>query len=210
MSPTTRSDNDIVDQTDQITGDHLHEFMIAYRQTPRKMATLFGVGFGAMKREIDKGANPIESRDICYLYRLYRAHPELIEPDKDYSISDFYRDIGGESTVSKTDFSLMLGKECTAASRYLKTGKESTSTALKVIIRMAMAIEGNPMMAFGLITRLYDAESHSRGIDPLAIRTWYPKPVVLKTPRKSRPSSASVLTKAVKAWNGKTKKPRKK
>jgi hypothetical protein len=158
---------------DRITGNHLMRFIKDNDLSPHQASDLFGVGLSIIQRESCRGDAGIESRDICFLYRLFRDNPELI---KDVNIKDFYESIGGKETISGPLFSLVLGKEQSAYARYFADENASSSQGVKRIIMYSMRVSGgSPALAFDLMKAIAIDEGLSRGFDVFEKRTWTPK-----------------------------------
>lgn len=156
---------------DRVTGDKLVAFKMRHGLSIQQMGTLFGVGFVSIGNELNRGAKGIESRGICYLYRLYMRHPEFLE--KEVSVKEFYAEIGGEKTCSGPTFSLVLGMEQSAYARYFRSGNPSKSVQKTIDYAKRLA-NNDPIKAYGIIEELAREEGESRGFDPLYERTWNP------------------------------------
>ena len=156
----------------RITGNHLFRFKIEQAISDSELASLFGVSQDKMKKMLAEPKKGIDDPVVCYLYRQYDEYPELLESNVD--IQKFYELIGGLNVISGADFSLTIGRELSAYTRYFSGGKPTPS--LKAMIRNAIKIHnGDIAKAFKYIQDLCAVEGKSRGISPLDIRTWHPK-----------------------------------
>lgn len=179
---------------DRITGNVLAEFKMQHALSPAQMADLFGVGFVVVQRELNRGDEGVESRDICFMLRIFRDHPELMA--KDMEVREFYEAIGGKDKIGGPMFSLSMGREQSAYARYFESGKVSTSKSAKRIIRYAMRVSGGvPAAAFDLIASIAAEESWSRGFDFVRERTWNPKKHSKKTELQIRKEKEESLAR---------------
>lgn len=163
----------VTNRSERITGNMLASFKIKNEFTPSQMAELFGVGLNSIIKELNRGDEGVESREICFMYRIFAKHPELIE--RDIEIYDFYKSIGGEDKIGGPMFSLVLGKEQSAYARYFENNKASSSKSAKRMIRYALRASGSiPAVAFDFMVEIAMEESWSRGFSILQERTWNP------------------------------------
>ncbi len=166
----------------RITGRMLSEFKMINDISISRMADLFCASFNAMQQYLSMGEEGIDSRVVCYLYRIYTNYPELMK--EPVSIKEFFDAIGGIDTVRKTDFSLMVGLEQSAYRRFID-GDENPSKSILKTIELALAITDNdPIKAFGLIEELCNKEGLSRGFNVIDTRTWTPDPAKKGKPRR--------------------------
>lgn len=170
------------DTGDRVTGLMLSEIKTTNGFSVSKMAELFGTSFNAMQEYLRIGDEGIDSKVVCYLYRLYRAYPELMQ-DR-VSIREFFSDIGGSETIRKTDFSLIIGLEQSAYSRFIDGDENPSSSILKLIDFTKRISGGDSMVAFGIIQELCAKEGLSRGFNVLDKRTWNPDPTSRGKPRR--------------------------
>ena len=162
---------------DRVTGDDLVAFRMRHELSVHQMSDLFGVGFKGMTYELNRGSHGVESRVVCYLYRLYFKHPELLA--QDVSIKGFYDSVGGEDTCSGTIFSLILGMELSAYARYFSKGKPPKAL-VKIITHTLRLAENDPPAAFAMIRQLAEVEGDSRGFNAINERTWYPDGTIVE------------------------------
>ena len=160
-------------QSDRITGDMLSSFKTKNNLSPRQIADIMGVGVNSVLRELERGNEGVESREICFMYRIFTKHPELLE--QEIEIRDFYDAIGGEDMVSGPMFSLVLGKEQSAYARYFENSNQSSSKSAKRMINQALRVSGNdPAVAYNFMVEIALEESWSRGFNIFQERTWNP------------------------------------
>ncbi len=163
-----------------ISGTELESFSIRSGLTSKTTHDLLGLSKTRFKAEAGK-VGPIKDATLAILIRMYHEHPEQL-PSPDFDIREFYAAIGGREAVSPADFSLILGREGSAYTRWF-SGTNTVSPTLERLITLAMRIEGgNPKRAFSLIKKLSVLEANSRETDPMHTRSWMKK----ERPEKSK------------------------
>lgn len=172
------------DKGDRITGNMLVAFRTEHNFSISKMVEIFCCSFNLMHHYLTLEDKGIDNRVICYLYRLYRSYPTLLEEST--SIKEFFSAIGGVSTVKKSDFSLMIGLEQSAYTRIID-GDENASSSIILLIDLIKKITNNNFdNAFKLLSELSTKEGFSRGFDVLETRTWTPDPTKRGKPRRTK------------------------
>ena len=156
----------------RITGNDLVRFKIDHGLTDIELCRLFQVGPRIMSGEIARGNKGVKSRSICYLYRLFQKHPDELLPRPALSISDFYREIGGEAAIQGTEFSLYIGLELSAYFRFFTVGQSPGKGVLKVLDCAMKLNKHDPKKAFEMIKSLALEEGSSRGFNPIERRRW--------------------------------------
>lgn len=156
----------------RITGNDLVRFKIDHGLTDIELCRLFQVGPRIMSGEIARGNKGVKSRSICYLYRLFQKHPDELLPRPALSISDFYREIGGEAAIQGTEFSLYIGLELSAYFRFFTVGQSPGKGVLKVLDCAMKLNKHDPKKAFEMIKTLALEEGSSRGFNPIERRRW--------------------------------------
>ena len=156
----------------RITGNDLVRFKIDHGLTDIELCRLFQVGPRIMSGEIARGNKGVKSRSICYLYRLFQKHPDELLPRPALSISDFYREIGGEAAIRGTEFSLYIGLELSAYFRFFTVGQSPGKGVLKVLDCAMKLNKHDPKKAFEMIKSLALEEGSSRGFNPIERRRW--------------------------------------
>lgn len=154
---------------DVILGVDLNLFHKKSNLSLTQARRILGVSLPKWKKESSK-STAISDVTLSMLLRLYNENPQLLP--KNVSIRDFYHDIGGRSTVSPADFSLIMGRESSAYTRWL-SGTSDVSPTLENLINVALRLsDGNAKEAFGLIKSLYQKEALARNVDPMRDRRW--------------------------------------
>lgn len=156
----------------RITGNMLMEFQAKHNLSLPDMSNVFGVGINSIKKELNRGESGIESREICFMLRMFKTNPESLSDE--IEIHDFYKAIGGEDRISGPIFSLVLGKEQSAYSRYFESNQSASSRSAKNLIKYAMRIKKVPEEAFNFMMGIAIEEGWSRGFSILSERTWNP------------------------------------
>ncbi len=156
----------------RITGNDLVKFKQEHGLTDIELCRLFQVGPRIMNGEIARGNKGVKSRSICYLYRLFQKYPDELLPRQSLSISDFYREIGGEEAIQGTEFSLYIGLELSAYFRFFTVGQNPGKGVLKVLDCAMKLNKNDPKKAFEMIKTLALEEGSSRGFNPIERRRW--------------------------------------
>lgn len=134
------------------------------------MCKQFGISISTFNKIISEPTECVQEPSVCYIYRQYTEHPELLDIDN-IDIYQFFLDVGGTDTLSGTDFSLILGRELSAYVRWSQGSAPSQS--VKKLIQNAMKLNGNDKLAaFESIKALCEKEGTLRGINVLEEKRW--------------------------------------
>lgn len=197
-------------QPQPILGVDLSHLHMKIGQSLTAVRGMLGVALIKWKSEAGK-PTPIRDVTLSMLVRLYNKNPSLIK--KSVDIHQFYSDIGGRNTVSPSDFSLVLGRESSAYTRWMSGTNNISPTLNALIERSKYLCDGDAKAAFDLIKNLFDEECSARKVDPIADRRWTgpkQKPVRKVKEKSKEPATPSTKKAAPKKAPTKTatKKPR--
>lgn len=174
-----------------VKGTDLMSFFLKSGTTEAAVRSLLGVSKSKWVAEAGN-TQVIEDPTLAMLMRLYNKNPHLFP--KEVDIRQFYADIGGRNVINPADFSLLLGREKSAYTRWF-SGINRTNKTLNNLIGQALLLaNGDAKKAFEIIKDLYSEEANARGVDPIQSeqRKW-------TTDSEGTRRSASARTKKAKS-----------
>lgn len=184
----------------KVTGGAMLQFKIKNAMSDGGMCALFNLSQAKMRDILSSGSRCVDDPVVCYLFRQYVSYPELMKSD--INLKTLYESIGGESVMRSSDFSLILGRELSAYTRYFRESSDGSpgrpAPSLRLMIGNAMRLSGgDPVKAVSMIIELCRIEGESRNFDPLVNRSWR-KPVA-GADGGEKPRAAAGKTANVKA-----------